>query len=111
MLIKLPLLANANNTTPGTPVQIGGSLSGCFAIRTCSSSYSAGANIDLILERAEDVNGPWEPTAIATDTITADQAGVAKTTLLSDGPAIFVRARLSASPSAGDVSVNVYIEA
>ncbi len=110
MLIKIPLLDGANSTTPGTPVHIGGNLDGVFAIRTCSGAYAAAGSIDLSFERAETENGPWEPTAVATHAITSDQAGVPATIVLGAVPVIWLRAKLSAAPSAGSVDVNLYIE-
>ena len=112
MLIKIPLLENANSTTPGTPVQIGGTLVGAFLMRFCSATYTAGAAIDIAFERAEYESGPWESTPVAVNTI--PQTGLAGEVVmltLPSVPIIWLRARLSAAPSAGDVDVNLYVEA
>lgn len=112
MLLKFPLLSNANTTTPGSPVQIQGILKNAFCMRFCSGTYAAGAAIDVTIERAEFEAGPWEATPIAVSSIPpSGLAGEVVTVSLPDTPAIWVRAKLSAAPSAGDVDLNLYIEA
>ena len=108
MLIKIPLLANASTTTPGDPVLISGRPAGTF-FRTASAAYSAGATITVYFDHAETPSGPWEQ--ITQDEVATNQANVLRTFALPGGPFVWMRARLSAAPSAGDLSVNLYVDA
>ena len=106
----IPILKNANSTTPGDPVLIAGNPQSSLLYISTSTDYAQSAVIIIVFEHAKDAAGPWEQTSEQPlDFGGAPVANRLKTVAAPGGPHIWYRAKLSAAPSAGSISVDLFV--
>ena len=105
----IPILKNANSTTPGDPVLIAGNPQNSLLYITSSADYAASGTVVVVFEHAKDASGPWEQVSEQPWEFGGSPLGNRlKTTAAPGGPHIWYRARLSAAPSAGSLSVDLF---
>lgn len=108
-LVPIKILVAATTTTPGTAQPVNSWCEVAQTIFSTTGDYNAGGEVVATCEWSESSSGPWQ--TLQSSSFNPADASVQKNNHETAEYFIgYVRGKLSATPSSGSISGNVYVK-